>query len=121
MLDSTFSALADPTRRAILQQLARGPAPVTDLAQPFRISLPAVSKHLRVLEQAGLIERRKQAKWRLCQLRPEPLREAVDWLERYRQFWEESFDSLSAMLEADAKDDANRDASSRKQISKKRR
>ena len=98
-LSSTFSALADPTRRAILARLARGETSVGDLAEPFDISLPAVSRHLKVLERAGLIEREVDAQWRLCRLKGRPLREAHGWLERYRRFWEESLDRLTEYLE----------------------
>jgi DNA-binding transcriptional ArsR family regulator len=98
-LSVTFSALADPTRRAILARLAKGEASVGELATPFDISLPAVSRHLRVLEDARLIERRVDAQWRLCKLRPEPLKDAVDWIEHYRRFWEASFDNLARYLE----------------------
>ena len=94
----TFAALADPTRRAILARLARGAASVNELAAPFRISLPGISKHLKVLERAGLIERGREAQWRPCSLRAEPLREVEDWVCHYRQFWEESFDRLDAYL-----------------------
>jgi DNA-binding transcriptional ArsR family regulator len=99
-LDATFSALADPTRRAILARLARGDAVVGDLARPFAISLPAVSRHLRVLERARLIERRVDAQWRVCRLRPQPLRTAASWIEEYRRFWEQGLDDLAALLEA---------------------
>jgi DNA-binding transcriptional ArsR family regulator len=98
-LDTTFAALADPTRRSILARLASGEATVGELAQPFRISGPAVSKHLKVLERAGLITRTRRAQWRLCQLDPEPLRQAVDWLDGYRRFWDGSFDRLAEHLE----------------------
>ena len=97
-LSVTFAALADPTRRAILARLSRGPASVNELAAPFKISLPGISKHLKVLERAGLIERGREAQWRPCRLRAEPLREVEDWVEHYRQFWEESFDRLDAYL-----------------------
>ena len=99
-LDQTFAALADPTRRAILARLARGEAAVGDLARPFAISLPAVSRHLRVLERARLIERRADAQRRLCRLRAQPLRDAAGWIERYRSFWEERLENLAALLEA---------------------
>jgi len=89
-LDHTFAALADPTRRAILARLTAGAATVTELAEPFDMSLPAVSKHLKVLERAGLITRGREAQWRPCRLEADPLREVADWLERYRQFWEQS-------------------------------
>ena len=98
-LDVTFSALADPTRRAILAQLSRGEASVGELAKPFDISLPAVSRHLRVLETAHLIAREKDGQWRRCRLLPEPLREASDWIETYRQFWEGQFDRLAEYLD----------------------
>ncbi len=97
-LDTTFSALADPTRRAILARLASGEATVKDLAAPFDMSLPAVSKHLKVLERAGLIARGREAQWRPCRLTAAPLHDAADWVERYRRFWEESFDRLDEHL-----------------------
>ena len=97
-LSVTFGALADPTRRAILARLAKGPATVTELARPFEMTLPAVSKHLKVLERAGLIERGREAQWRPCQLRARPLEEAADWVERYRTLWEERFDRLDEYL-----------------------
>lgn len=97
-ISNTFSALADPTRRAILARLALGETSVTELAKPFEMSMPAVSKHLRVLENAGLVERGRQAQYRPVKLRAEPLREAAGWIEQYRQFWEESFDRLDAYL-----------------------
>ena len=97
-ISNTFSALADPTRRAILARLAMGETSVTELAEPFEMSMPAVSKHLRVLENAGLVERSRQAQYRPVRLRAEPLRQAWGWIEQYRQFWEESFDRLDAYL-----------------------
>ena len=97
-LSNTFAALADPTRRAILARLTLGEASVTDLAAPFAISLPAVSKHLKVLERAGLIGRSRDAQSRPCRLAAAPLAEAADWLERYRRFWEESLDRLADYL-----------------------
>jgi DNA-binding transcriptional ArsR family regulator len=97
-LSQTFSALADATRRAILEQLAQGPATVKELAEPFEISLPAISKHLNVLERAGLIERGRAAQWRPAQLRAEPLKDVSDWLERYRTHWEGNFDRLEEYL-----------------------
>jgi len=97
-LDMTFAALADPTRRAILARLALGETSVTELAQPFAISLPAISKHLKVLERAGLITRGRAAQWRPCRLEADPLRDAADWLEHYRRFWEQSLDRLEAYL-----------------------
>lgn len=98
-LSVTLAALADPTRRAILAQLAQGEATVTELAEPFEISLPAVSKHLKVLEHAQLITRSRDAQWRPCRLNPEPLKDLADWLEHYRQFWEHSFDRLDDYLQ----------------------
>jgi DNA-binding transcriptional ArsR family regulator len=98
-ISSTFAALADPTRRAILARLALGETSVTELAEPFEMSMPAVSKHLRVLERAGLIARGREAQWRPCKLKAEPLREAAGWLEEYRQFWEQSFDRLEEYLQ----------------------
>src|SRR5216683_5615287 len=97
-LSATFSSLADPTRRAILARLALGQASVTELAEPFAMRLPAISKHLKVLEHAGLIARGRDAQWRPCRLKAAPLKEAVDWLEQYRQFWEESLDRLEDYL-----------------------
>jgi DNA-binding transcriptional ArsR family regulator len=97
-LSVIFAALADPTRRAILARLAEGDATVSELAEPFAISLPAVSRHLKVLEQAGLISRTRSAQWRSSSLNPEPLREATAWMERYRQFWDTNFDRLDAHL-----------------------
>jgi DNA-binding transcriptional ArsR family regulator len=97
-LSATFSALADPTRRAILAQLATGDATVMDLAEPFAMSLPAVSKHLKVLEKAGLIARGREAQWRPCRLEAARLREVSEWVERYRQFWEQRLDRLEAYL-----------------------
>jgi len=97
-LSTTFGALADPTRRAILARLTEGEVSVTELAEPFAITLPAVSKHLKVLERAGLISRGRAAQWRPCRLAPEPLKEATDWLETYRRFWDESLDRLADHL-----------------------
>jgi DNA-binding transcriptional ArsR family regulator len=97
-LSLTFSALADPTRRQILARLADGELSVTQLAQPFDMTMPAVTKHLKVLERAGLIERGRKAQWRPARLQAAPLREAADWVEQYRQNWEESFDRLDAYL-----------------------
>jgi len=97
-LSATFAALADPTRRAILARLASGETSVSELAAPFDISLPAVSKHLKVLEGAGLIERGREAQWRPCRLRAGPLKGIADWIEHYRRFWEESFDRLDNYL-----------------------
>jgi DNA-binding transcriptional ArsR family regulator len=101
-LSQTFSALADPTRRAILARLATGAATVGDLAEPFDMSLPAVSRHLKVLTEAGLIERYTEAQWRRCELRGEGLRAAADWIEFYRQFWESRLDRLDDFLKRTA-------------------
>ena len=98
VLDRTFSALADPTRRAILARLADGEASVTELAAPFTLTLPAISKHLKVLERAGLISRTRQAQWRPCRLEPAPLKDASDWLEEYRRCWEDRLDRLDDYL-----------------------
>ncbi len=97
-LSATFAALADPTRRAILARLALGETSVTELAEPFEMSLPAVSKHLKVLERAGLIARGREAQWRPCRIEPAALKGVDDWLERYRRFWEEGFDRLDEYL-----------------------
>ena len=97
-LSDTFAALADPTRRAILARLASGSASVTELAKPFRMSLPAISKHLKVLERSHLITRTRRAQWRPCRLEAGPLKEVDDWVEYYRRFWEQSFDRLDAYL-----------------------
>src|ERR1700689_1741081 len=97
-LSTTFAALADPTRRAILARLIAGEVSVTELAEPFRMSLPAVSKHLKVLERAGLIARSREAQWRPCQLNAGPLKEVADWTEHYRKFYEQSFDRLEIYL-----------------------
>src|SRR6266436_4462652 len=93
-LSATFAALADPTRRAILSRLASGESSVTELAKPFAISLPAVTKHLKVLQRAGLITQGRRAQWRPCRLDAKPLQEVADWVEQYRRFWDESFDKL---------------------------
>ena len=97
-LDTTFAALADPTRRAILARLASGEASVTELSEPFDMSLPAISKHLKVLERAGLIARGREAQWRPSRLEAGPLKDATHWLESYRRFWDESFDRLDDYL-----------------------
>src|SRR6266568_5560806 len=97
-LSSTFAALADPTRRAILGRLARGESSVSQLARPFDMSLPAISKHLKVLQRAGLIERGRTAQWRPCRLRAAPLKKVANWVEHYRRFWEERFDRLDDYL-----------------------
>jgi DNA-binding transcriptional ArsR family regulator len=97
-LSSTFAALADPTRRAILTRLSRGETSVSELAKPFKMTLPAVTKHLKVLQRAGLITQGRQAQWRPCRLEAKPLREVADWVEQYRRFWEESLDRLEEYL-----------------------
>ena len=101
-LSQTFAALADPTRRAILDRLMSGPRTVGDLADPFEISLPAVSRHLKVLERSGLIRRETNAQWRLCHLRPAPLHRAAGWLDRYQAFWTGQLDALERFLERQA-------------------
>jgi DNA-binding transcriptional ArsR family regulator len=98
-LSVTFAALADPTRRAILARLASGECSVSELAEPFEMSMPAVSKHLRVLERAGLIARGREAQWRPCRIEAAPLKEVAEWTERYRQIWEQHFDSLELYLQ----------------------
>jgi DNA-binding transcriptional ArsR family regulator len=98
-LSTTFAALADPTRRAILSRLSRGEATVTELAEPFALSLPAISKHLKVLQHAGLVTQGRKAQWRPCRLEAAPLREAAAWMEEYRQFWDESYDRLDDYLQ----------------------
>ena len=98
-LSATFGALADPTRRAILARLASGEASVTELAEPFAMSMPAISKHLKVLERAGLIRRGREAQWRPCRLEAGPLQEVAGWMEHYRRFWEASFDRLDDYLQ----------------------
>ena len=97
-LSLVFGALADPTRRAILASLSSGERSVTELAKPFKISMPAITKHLKVLERSGLITRSREAQWRPCQLQAEPMKDAVDWLQNYRRHWEESFDRLDDYL-----------------------
>lgn len=110
-LSATFSALADPTRRAILARLTTSEASVNELAEPFEMSLPAVSKHLKVLEKAGLIARGREAQWRPCRLEAEPLKEIHDWVAEYRRFWEQSFDRLDDYLrELQARDTGSKDA-----------
>ena len=104
-LSVTFAALADPTRRAILARLAQGETSVKELAQPFEMSLPAVTKHLKVLENAGLVTKRRQAQWRPCRLEATPLREVADWVGSYRRYWEQSLDRLeSYLMELQAKE-----------------
>ena len=113
-LSLTFAALADPTRRAILARLSRGEASVTELAEPFDMSMPAISKHLKVLERAGLIARGRDAQWRPCRLEGRRLREVADWVEQYRRFWEESFDRLDDYLRELQKKEKKHERSSRK-------
>src|SRR5947207_15928549 len=108
-LSGTLSALADPTRRAILSRLASGSASVTELATPFAMSLPAVSKHLKVLERAGLIARGREAQWRPCRLDPAPLRDVADWLDAYRRYWDQQLDRLDAYL-TEAQQEEQQDA-----------
>jgi DNA-binding transcriptional ArsR family regulator len=111
VLTTTFAALADPTRRAILARLVQGETSVTELAQPFAMSLPAISKHLKVLERAGLITRGRSAQWRPCRLEADRLKDVADWVETYRRFWEDSFDQLDTYL-ADLKAKGERDGHS---------
>jgi DNA-binding transcriptional ArsR family regulator len=118
-LSLTFAALADPTRRAILERLMSGETSVTELAKPFDMSLPAVSKHLKVLERAGLISRGRDAQWRPCRLDAGPLKEIADWVEHYRRFWKDSFDRLDEYLQQLQKKEKTQHG--RKQRSKSRR
>ena len=97
-LDATFASLADPTRRAILARLAQGEATVNELAEPFEMSLPAISRHLKVLERAGLISRGREAQWRPCRLEAGPLKDIANWVEHYRRFWDQSFDRMADYL-----------------------
>jgi DNA-binding transcriptional ArsR family regulator len=120
-LSATFAALADPTRRAILARLISGEISVTDLAEPFRMSLPAVSKHLKVLERAGLIARSREAQWRPCQLNAGPLKEVADWTEHYRKFYEQSFDRLEIYLQGLKAEKRSKDLTQRKQQRKTQR
>ena len=120
-INSTFSALADPTRRAILARLALGDTSVTKLAKPFEMSMPAVSKHLRVLERAGLITQGREAQWRPCRLNAEPLRKAADWLEEYRKFWEQGFDRLDNDLQTvQAEESEGKDSKKKKKKKEKK-
>jgi DNA-binding transcriptional ArsR family regulator len=116
-LDTTFAALSDPTRRAILARLALGETSVSELAKPFDMSLPAVSKHLKVLERAGLIARGREAQWRPCRIEPRALKDIDDWLEHYRRFFNESFDRLDAYLKKlrakDRKESANEESAAK--------
>src|SRR5208282_4700366 len=117
-LSETFGALADPTRRAILARLASGKASVTELSEPFAMSMPAISKHLKVLERAGLIARGREAQWRPCRLQAAPLQDVAGWIEHYRRFWEESFDRLGDYLQELKRDDARRNLKAKRKESK---
>lgn len=108
-LSTTFSALADPTRRAILARLSSGEASVTELAAPFEMSMPAISKHLKVLQNAGLIVRGREAQWRPCRIEAKPLKDIFDWVEHYRNFWEQSFDRLDDYLRKLKKDQTKKE------------
>lgn len=120
-LSLTFSALADPTRRQILAKLSRqGEVSVTELAKPFDMSLPGISKHLKVLERAGLIERSREAQWRPCKLKASPLKDVSDWVEHYRRFWEESFDRLDDYLKQLQRDPQRKSEKSNKPHSKRK-
>jgi DNA-binding transcriptional ArsR family regulator len=119
-ITSTFAALADPTRRAILARLALGETSVTEIAAPFEMSMPAISRHLKVLEKAGLISRGREAQWRPCKLKAEPLKQAADWLDEYRRFWEQSFDRLDEYLKA-LQTKEKRDAGKKNGSGRKRR
>jgi DNA-binding transcriptional ArsR family regulator len=112
-LSLTFAALADPTRRKILASLSAGERSVMELARPFTMTLPAITKHLKVLERAGLVTRRREAQWRPCRLRAEPLRDADAWIEKYRRFWEESFDRLADYLREVQEKEGNRGSGER--------
>jgi DNA-binding transcriptional ArsR family regulator len=118
-LDATFSALADPTRRAILARLASGETSVSELAEPFEMSMPAISKHLKVLHRAGLIERGREAQWRPCRLAAGPLKDASDWLDHYRRFWDESLDRLADYLRDLQKSDSQKQKKENKNGRKK--
>jgi DNA-binding transcriptional ArsR family regulator len=120
-LSETFGALADPTRRAILARLASGEASVTELASPFAMSMPAISKHLKVLERAGLIARGREAQWRPCRLRAAPLQDVAGWVDHYRRFWEESFDRLDDYLQGLKAHDSKSKAKEKKHVRTKRK
>jgi DNA-binding transcriptional ArsR family regulator len=115
-LSETFGALADPTRRAILARLASGEASVTEVAEPFAMSMPAISKHLKVLERAGLIARGREAQWRPCRLQAGPLQDVAGWVEHYRRFWEESFDRLEDYLQELKRHDAKNRKKEKKHV-----
>jgi DNA-binding transcriptional ArsR family regulator len=118
-LNATFAALADPTRRAILARLASGETSVSELAEPFEMSMPAISKHLKVLHRAGLIERGREAQWRPCRLAAGPLKDASDWLDHYRRFWDESLDRLADYLRELQKSDSQKQKKENKNGRKK--
>jgi DNA-binding transcriptional ArsR family regulator len=118
-LNATFAALADPTRRAILARLASGETSVSELAEPFEMSMPAISKHLKVLHRAGLIERGREAQWRPCRLAAGPLKDASDWLDHYRRFWDESLDRLADYLRDLQKSDSQKQKKENKNGRKK--
>ena len=120
-LSETFGALADPTRRAILARLAAGEASVTELASPFAMSMPAISKHLKVLERAGLIARGREAQWRPCRLQASPLRDVAGWVDHYRRFWEESFDRLDDYLQELKAQDSKNKAKEKKHVRTRRK
>jgi DNA-binding transcriptional ArsR family regulator len=120
-LSETFGALADPTRRAILARLASGEASVTELASPFAMSMPAISKHLKVLERAGLIARGREAQWRPCRLQAAPLQDVAGWVEHYRRFWDESFDRLDDYLRELKTQDSKHRAKEKKHVRTKRK
>jgi DNA-binding transcriptional ArsR family regulator len=120
-LSETFGALADPTRRAILARLASGEASVTELASPFAMSMPAISKHLKVLERAGLIARGREAQWRPCRLQAAPLQDVAGWVDHYRRFWEESFDRLDDYLQELKAQDSKNKAKEKKHVRTKRK
>jgi DNA-binding transcriptional ArsR family regulator len=120
-LSETFGALADPTRRAILARLVSGEASVTELAEPFAMSMPAISKHLKVLERAGLIARGREAQWRPCRLQAGPLQDVAGWVEHYRRFWEESFDRLEDYLQELKRHDAKNKKKEKKHVRTQRK
>ena len=120
-LSETFGALADPTRRAILARLASGEGSVTELASPFAMSMPAISKHLKVLERAGLIARGREAQWRPCRLQAAPLQDVAGWVDHYRRFWEESFDRLDDYLQELKARDSKSKAKEKKHVRTKRK
>ena len=120
-LSKTFGALADPTRRAILARLASGEASVTELAEPFAMSMPAISKHLKVLERTGLIARGREAQWRPCRLQAGPLQDVAGWVEHYRCFWEESFDRLDDYLRELKKQDSKNRKKEKKHVRSQRK